>query len=104
MRMPEQPASSLSLSRQVTPEARGAELEAFSRAVEREAFWDAVRTISACFSWCIIGVAGMSWSVASTDGRWAPVVFWGALAVCNTGILFALHGAMRRSVRRNGEW
>lgn len=48
MRMPEQPASSLPLSRQGTPEARGAELEAFSRAVEGEAFWDAVRTISAC--------------------------------------------------------
>jgi fatty acid desaturase len=102
--MPEHPAAEVPLSRQLTPEERGAQLEAFSREVEREILWDRIRTIAACFAWCAAGVAGMSVSVASTDGRSAPIIFWGSLAISFSGIMVALHGAMRREERRNGGW
>lgn len=102
--MPEQPSAAVPLDRQMTPEERGAQLEAFSREVEREIRWDRVRTIGACFGWCAAGVAGMSISVASTSARYAPVIFWGSLALSFSGIIVALHGAMRRDEKRNGGW
>lgn len=102
--MPEHPSSALPQSLRLSPEERAAQLEAFSREVEREILWDRVRTIAWCFFWCAMGVAGMSLSVASTNPRTAPIMFWGSLAASASGILLALHAAMRRDERRNGGW
>jgi hypothetical protein len=90
------------VERRLTPEERGAQLEAFCREIEREARWDAARTILTCFAWSAIGVLGMALSVRSSDARLAPIVFWGALAVCNGGILLALHGFYVRGGQREG--
>lgn len=102
--MPEHPTAAVPLDRQMTPEERGALLGAFSREVQREILWDRAWTIGTCFLCSAAGVAGMSIAVATTNGRLAPIVFWGSLAGSILGILVALHAAMRRDERRNGGW
>lgn len=86
----------------LTPEERGAQAEAFSREADREDFWDTVRTLGECLMWCVVGLALMSWAVATTNEVWAPVLFWGGLAVGNGGVLISLVGAYARSGERNG--
>ena len=88
--------------RLLTPEERGAQAEAFSREADREQFWDTVRTLGECLMWCVVGLALMSWSVATTNAVWAPVLFWGGLALGNGGVLIALVGAYARLGERNG--
>jgi hypothetical protein len=102
--MPERPSSQLPLRPEKTPAERGAELEAFSREVEREILWDRVRTICSCILSSAIGSVGMGAAVASTDLRVAPVIFWGSFAVGMGGVMFSLIGAMWREERRNGGW
>jgi hypothetical protein len=94
----------LFVAREPTPQERGAQLAAFCRAIEREQFWDAARTLGACAVWSVSGLLAMAWSFSSTDERLAPVVFWGALVAGYTGIASALLGAWRRHLERAGEW
>lgn len=99
---PERPPRATPKVRLLTPEERGAQAEAFSREADREDFWDTVRTLGECFLWCVVGLALMSWSVATTNEVWAPVLFWGGLATGNGGVLIALVGAYARTGERNG--
>jgi hypothetical protein len=98
------PTDRVFIAQEPTPQERGAQLEAFCRAIEREQFWDTARTLLACAFWSVSGVLAMAWSFSSTDERLAPVVFWGALVVSYSGIAFALIGAWRRQLERTGEW
>ena len=98
------PHEQIFIARELTPEERGAELKAFCRAIDREQSWDTARTIGACVLWSVSGVLGMARSFASTDQRWAPVVFWSALLMSYTGIALSLIGAWRRQLERTGEW
>ncbi|MBX7119427.1 MAG: hypothetical protein K1X31_10555 [Gemmatimonadaceae bacterium] len=83
-----------------TPEERGRALEAACREIERAHRRDLVATMLLLALYCVVGLAGMSWAVASTDPRLAPVVFWGALCFANAGILLTLLEAYRRHVAR----
>jgi hypothetical protein len=85
-------------------EERGAQLAQYSREIEREQFWDTCRTLLACVAWSVSGAVGMGFSFASTDLRWAPVLFWGSLGVGYGGVAVALLSAYRRSLDRTGEW
>ncbi len=82
---------------------RGRQLAAYSREVDRETMRDTCWTLGACIAWSTGGALAMGWSFASTDERWAPVVFWGALTASYTGISYALISAFRRHLERTGE-
>lgn len=41
------PPNRILVAREPTPQERGAQLEAFCRAIEREQFWDTARTLEA---------------------------------------------------------
>jgi hypothetical protein len=101
--VPESPQGPLPPDYRLSPEERGAQLERFSREIEREQFWDTCRTLLTCAAWSVAGAVAMGFSVASTDERLAPVVFWGSLATSYAGIAVALLSAYRRSLDRTGE-
>jgi len=84
-------------------EERGKQLARFSREIEREMFWDTVRTLGACLAWSAAGAIAMGFSFASSDERWAPVIFWGALSVSYSGIAYALLSAYQRQLQRTGD-
>ena len=85
-----------------TPEERGRELERISREYTRDRLRRAIATLGLCFLSTLVGVAGMSWAVSTTDDVLAPVVFWGALLAGYAGNAFALLAAYADSVRRDG--
>lgn len=85
-----------------TPEERAAQLESICREAAREQFWDTLRTTGACVAYSMLGILGLSWSVASTNVEWARVAFWLSLSVANGGIAVTLIGAYLRSVERTG--
>jgi hypothetical protein len=101
--VPEQAHGPPPLNRDLTPEERGAQLAQFAREIEHEQFWDTARTLIACVGWSAAGAVGMGCSFASSDARWAPVLFWAALTASYTGISVSLLGAYRRYLERTGE-
>lgn len=98
------PHDRLYVAAEPTPEERGAELERFCREIERERLRDWMRTLAQCVLWSVGGALAMGWSVASTDERLAPVVFYAALTFSYAGIAHALLRAYRRHLVRTGEW
>ncbi len=84
--------------------ARGAQLEALSRQIERETRRDTLRTLLVCVLCSAIGALGMGIAVASTDAVWAPVIFSGAMLFGYGGVAVALLRAYRRHLERTGDW
>lgn len=102
--MPESPGGPPPQNYELSLEERGAQLERFSRQVERDQFWDTCRTLLTCGAWSVAGALGMGFSFASTDERWAPVLFWLSLGGGYAGVAISLLSAYRRSLERTGEW
>jgi hypothetical protein len=102
--VPESPQGPPPPDYELSLEERGAQLERYSLDVDREQFWDTCRTLLTCVGWSVAGAVGMGFSVASTDERWAPVLFWLGLAAGYAGVSITLLSAYRRSLERTGDW